>query len=613
MATASYDFGRQMFDMLPAIYHRYDTTSTNPHVVDRDREKGFLRRFLDLTGAQLDQLYSLARAAVDLHDPDRVDGQLLPLLAQWIGWRTDYRASVGTQRREIRNAPKIYEHIGTFEALDATARRVSGLQFRAKEYVHNVARTNEPERLNIWGTTRTDPAASWSTPELISLNYSFDGRPAHVQDGADGLLLYHTRRRHGSPQTAQPGPGPADTAVQSWDIWAKTRTSAGIWNASGPLVGRIADDKFPAAAQFGGLFWLFWETYDPGEPAPQRRRRIAFATRPIDGTTWSEPTVSGQPGAVFLGSDDAERRRPVVAVDESGLWLFWQERSGDRWDIRYNHHTGNDVTAWQPTAPKTLEQPDDSRIQDDLFLLTRPGPDKRLWLFGVRRGPQAAGDRQDRWVISYRVKNGLDPDVDDWQPAHTVPSPGGGNDREPAPVLGNGDRIEMFFSSTRAADPATPPDGTWSVFRAELSDPTTNAWSPAQPVAADLGSQRAPLAIQTDGSTLVVYRSSQPVAHPRTNGEVAIDNRDAGALTFRGKRSVTYGGFDDLQTYTFTTPSHGGRNDGRIARDAVGLFPVQSRSAALTPAQTNAAIDHLKAIAPEFLPVNTRAIFIQDQ
>ena len=158
MATGSYDFGGQMFAMLPAIYHRYDATLTSPDVEPLDRDKGVLRRFLDLAGAELDQLYSLARAAVDLHDLERVDGQLLPLLAQWIGWRTDHGASVRAQRREIRHAPKIYERIGTFGALDATARRISGLQFQAKEFVHNIATTNEPERLNIWSTTRTDPS-----------------------------------------------------------------------------------------------------------------------------------------------------------------------------------------------------------------------------------------------------------------------------------------------------------------------------------------------------------------------------------------------------------------------------------------------------------------------
>ena len=41
-----------------------------------------LRRFLELPGAQLDQLYSFARGALGLHDLERVDGELLPLLAQ---------------------------------------------------------------------------------------------------------------------------------------------------------------------------------------------------------------------------------------------------------------------------------------------------------------------------------------------------------------------------------------------------------------------------------------------------------------------------------------------------------------------------------------------------
>ena len=250
MATGSYDFGGQMFAMLPAIYHRYDATLTSPDVEPLDRDKGVLRRFLDLTGAELDQLYSLARAAVDLHDLERVDGQLLPLLAQWIGWRTDHGASVRAQRREIRHAPKIYERIGTFGALDATARRISGLQFQAKEFVHNIATTNEPERLNIWSTTRTDPATSWGTPELVSVNYSFGGRADHVPQSDGDLFFYHTRRRHGSPQDTQQDGAPGssnsgDTAAQSMDIWVKRRTPQGHWDSSGPVVGRAADDKQP--------------------------------------------------------------------------------------------------------------------------------------------------------------------------------------------------------------------------------------------------------------------------------------------------------------------------------------------------------------------------------
>ena len=53
-----------------------------------DTQRGQLRRFLDLPGGQLDQLYSFAKALLDLYNLDKADGRLLPLLAYWIGWQT---------------------------------------------------------------------------------------------------------------------------------------------------------------------------------------------------------------------------------------------------------------------------------------------------------------------------------------------------------------------------------------------------------------------------------------------------------------------------------------------------------------------------------------------
>src|SRR4051812_22758333 len=67
MATAPYDFAGQMYASLPALYHRYDEAQTfaaDAGLPPADRTKGPLRRFLDIPGAQLDQMYSLARAAL---------------------------------------------------------------------------------------------------------------------------------------------------------------------------------------------------------------------------------------------------------------------------------------------------------------------------------------------------------------------------------------------------------------------------------------------------------------------------------------------------------------------------------------------------------------------
>ena len=214
MATASYDFGGQMYALLPALYHRYDEARGRPF------DQGQLRRFLDLPGSQFDQMYSLARAALGFYDLDRIEGSLLPLLAQWIGWPTDYSLEMGQQRDEIRFAPQIYQAIGLIPTVEATVKRITNWESRTKEFVHNVARTNQPERLNLWSTLRPD-AGNFGIPALASLNFVYDGRPAAVRE-ADGSIsfFYHAYRRHG------------------WDIWTKKFAAAGNpqWQPSAPVV-----------------------------------------------------------------------------------------------------------------------------------------------------------------------------------------------------------------------------------------------------------------------------------------------------------------------------------------------------------------------------------------
>ena len=80
---------------------------------------------------------------------------------------------------------------------------------------------------------------------------------------------------------------------------------------------------------------------------------------------------------------------------------------------------------------------------------------------------------------------------------------------------------------------------------------------PGASVASGLRLSAAPLPSGPTARRFVVYRSSQPVTHPRANGDIAIDNRYVGTLTFRGVRPVSYGAFDDVQTYTVTTSGHG--------------------------------------------------------
>jgi len=582
MAIALYDFAGLLYAMLPALYRRFDAdrlprpATTAP----ADAGKGVLRRFLDLPGGELDRLYSLTRAALAFADLDRVDGRLLPLLAQWIGWRTNFGLPVGAQRNEIRFAPRIYQAIGGVPTLDATVARVTGgWANRTKEFVHNVARSNQPERLTVWSALR-DPGGTWGAPALASVNSGYDGRPAAVRD-ADGsvLALYHTQRRHG------------------WDIWVKRFTTAGGWEPSQPVVDRAGADKYPSAARQGNRLWLFWQSYDPGQPAADRHWRVWSATR--TGTAWSAPQLFGDPAT--------ERRSPVAVADGTGgLWLFWLELLAGTWQVRYNRHDG---TAWQLATPTTLplDAAQPPRVEADLFGLFHPtSASQPLWLFWARQAPGGPAG-QTRWSVVYRIKQGLDPAATDWSPIRALPKTGGGgyHDREPAGLLAAAGNLELFWSSTQ--------NGGWSVLRNTLAiGPLT--WGtnqqvlPASPV-----TRRAPLAVDTGAGTLLAFRSNQSIGYASTvfGATRTLDHRYAGTTTVDTGGAAKLGlrgQFEDFQTYTYDTGVGGVRgNDDRIARDTVGLFLTPTTA---DSAQIQAVISRLAGELADFMPVTARAVFL---
>ena len=554
MATAPYGFADQLYNLLPALYRRYDA------------DRGQLRRFLDLPGSQFDQLYSLARAATHLSDLDRVEGSLLPLLAQWIGWRTDFGLSVDRQRTEIRHAPPLYRTIGVIPALDATVTRVTGWPSRTKEFVHAVARTNQPERLNLWSMSR-DGAGTWATAELASVNDAYEGRAAVVRLQDNSLLLtYHTFRRHG------------------WDIWGK-RFANGEWEPSEPIVDRPGVDKHPTVALQGNRVWLFWESHgDDGG------WHVAWRTR--TGGEWSAVEI--------FGDAATERRLPACAVDAAGgLWLFWLERLGDAWRVRYNRHDGTD---WQLSQPATLppvggEEP---LAHEDLMLTFHPSSTAgRLFLFWAYNGLGGLAG-QTRWTVAYRVKQGLDPNASDWSPIRGLP-PGDGffHDREPFPLPLAGNGIELFWSSTRG--------GGWTVFASTL-DTGTLTWTPVEQVVRGPFSGRAPVAVSSGPDTLLVYRSNASIASAVTR---TVDERYAGTTTVdtaNTAKLALFGTVDDFQTYITDAGRNGVRTDAdRIGRDTVGLY---TGPAAPEPDQMRASVSRLRGVLAEFMPITTRAVIV---
>ncbi|HET6393384.1 MAG TPA: phage tail protein [Blastococcus sp.] len=578
LATASYDFAGLMYGLLPAIYRRYDATALPPPDAPLDpidRGRGVLRRYLELPGSVLDQLYSLARSTLARHDPDRVDERQLASLAQWIGWRTDHGLSVRAQRKEVRFAPEIYHVVGTVAGVTATVRRVTHRSSRVKEYLHNVARTNEPERLNLWAAVRNADGRP-EDAELVSVNFAHDGRPAHARDldGAD-LVLFHTYRRHG------------------WDIWSKRRTAAG-WAPSEPVVDRPGPDKDPAVARQGDRLWLFWNGRPPAAgdaPDPNRPWQLFVRTRDADG--WSDIAVYDQ--------SETDRRNPAVAVDgDDGLWLFWREWSGSQWVVRYNRHDGTD---WQLDPAATL--PTDADVDDDLIALFHPTDAARpLWLFWSHRETVADSGGQRRWSIAGRVKAGLDPAATDWSPPFAVPKAAPtDHDRDPAP-LPVGDDLALYWASTRS--------GAWGLVRAEL-DVATTTWGAVEPLEDTPGTERGPLPVDLgDDRTLLLFRSNRPLEHLR--GAPLRDVRYSGSTTVRSADRAKLdlaGTFDDVLTYTYDT--RGLPRDGRTlaARDAVGVFLGPETTPAGEPTRPGAEQPaRLDGVLPEALPVGVRAVVI---
>jgi len=582
MATAPYNFAGQMYGLLPAIYHRYDTILPNnspSNMPIEDMQKGQLLRFLALPGLQLDQLYSFARAVLNFYNLDQVDGRLLPLLAQTISWRTDYNLDVDKQRNEIRFAPYLYKTIGLIPTVEATVKRVTGWESRTKEFVHNVARTNQPERLNLWSVLR-DAGEIWEPPVLISVNWAYEGRPAAVRERDDSFtFFYHTYRRHG------------------WDIWSKRfKLETAQWQPSEPIVDQPGMDKHPTAVLQKNILWLFWESYDPMENAADRKWRIRWRIRRHihSRDVWSSDDV--------LFSDEVtERRLPTATIDNAnGLWLFWLERIGMNWQVKYNFHNG---TAWELSAAASLPLDGDPRVEDDLLVFFA---NNQLWLFWARYD-SVPSLGQTRWSIVYRVKQGLDPaDSSDWSDVRLLPKAGTDDfhDREPTVRLTTGGDIELFWSSNRS--------GNWSIWESTLNI-AGNTWSTPQQITNSAYSERAPLVISDDTRTWLVYRSNQSLEYTNTvySATRTLDARYAGTTTFDTRNSAKRalrGQLEDFQTYISDAGRADGRtNDDRIARDTIGLY-LETGDADLD--EIKAIISRLNNVLPEFMPVAARAVFI---
>jgi hypothetical protein len=601
MATGPYDFAGLLYRLLPAIYHRYDTllpaqvldpaqvTAMDP----ADRQRGQLRRFLELPGGQLDQLYSSVRSLLELHDLARVDGHLLPLLAHWIGWRTDYGIGLDRQRAEIRNAPALYHAIETVAAVEATVSRVAGWACRGKELVDNVFVANRPERLTLWLARQVAADPPWELDDRpLSLDDAYDGRPVAVTDPAGTVRLFYATRKAGR-----------------YDIWQKANLLDRERSGSEPVVARPGVDRDPAAAVRDQTVWLFWAVYD----RDAQRWRIDFRSgvrTSSDQQVWSAVATFRDGPA-----DQAERKSPAALVDDAGaLWLFWLERSGPGWKLRYNRFTGATLA---PAPAGSVAFPDDRkadpRVGSDLFVQFRPpragdpqAAFRRLWVLWSRREPVAGEPEQTRWRVVSRFKDGTDPaNLTDWGAIATLPPRDKhDHDREPAALVGADGNLSAFWSSTR--------DGSWSVWHADV-DAAANRWGPPAPVTGPPFSERAPLPFHLAGQLVLAYRSNRSITYQSQiyRATQTTDRRYSGSTTVRTTNAAGIalrGGYDDFAAYIYDAGSAAGRTDDDwYARDTVGLYLEPDTN---EPVAIRTGRERIRRLLPEFLPATDRAVLL---
>jgi hypothetical protein len=583
MATGPYDMAGQMYDLLPRIYHRYDTTLSDL-VSGNDKQKGELRRLLDIPGTQLDQLYSFAKAMLDVYDIDKVDGRILRLLAQWIGWKTDFRNEISLQRNEIRNAPFLYKTIGLIPNVEAAVKRISGWESRTKEFVHNVFLSNSPQRLNLWAKEKNS-SGEWpdAAEQLLSLDFAYDGRPACAYEAGRTWLFYHSyRKRLWKDDHTSRGVCNIWYKVCNDSGWSPGKPLDDHWSPSEPLNDRLSIDKHPAATFHDGTLWVFWSVYDDEAGAWH-----------IEYRTWDNRGSPGGWSGVMsdlspFGNSSAERKMPL-AVDADGvLWLFWMEKTDQQWQMKYNKYKNGQ---WQaPTAAQPLIG---EMVEDPFVAYYSSGAMKRIYLFWARK--------EQTEIHRSIVYTSIDSNLDAWDVTIPLGKPQNGDfdDREPSAVVKD-DGLDLYWSSSR--------EGNWSVWR-NLLKPSTNSWGAAEQVTFGPYSQRNPLPVLANGRTTLVYRSNRSISYGSQiyKATKTTDFRYAGSTTVdvdNLAKNKLHGFFEDFQTYTYDTRK---KDNNWYARDTAGMYIKVGTG---DPALISRNRGMIKQLLTEIMPIQVRAVFI---
>ncbi|HEU4389341.1 MAG TPA: hypothetical protein VFV34_16170, partial [Blastocatellia bacterium] len=567
LATTSYETANQLYSELPALYSMLDTV-VPPDLAEldpEDRQKGQLRRLVELFSSQFDLIRSYTAATRDFSDVNRIDGGLIQLLADWIGWQTDFTLPLSKQRNEVNYAPHFHRTTGIAANLRATLNRLTTWDAQVKEFVHNVFITNAPEQLFIQEAERLGDA--W--PEkprvgLVTLDVASYGRPAVVglRDGRS-LLLYHTR------ETVQRRTG---TSPEQWHIWYKAFDQTD-WLAARRLTFEGESNKYPSLLETGDRnVWVFWSGTGANE-TPAIKLMLMSAGRPAH-----PPRLRGAKVEPFALADGNKLN---ITIDDGSSSIFRQVlfRPEDFRDI-------TKATAEEVVAVLNRELPGaDVAVENAAIVMTStvPGAASKL---SVPPGPGAAklglggptvaggnasraeliGRATDDGLFNFSKGDRLVIRVDDSPSQAIVFRPGKLSVSEVAAAI-NSVVPGVATEQSGALKLSSPGKGEASRVSIDV-DASTAArelgfGAPLPPVAPDSVDSEPAVLIDNSGN-IWLFWSSRPAGNQQTAGSTRIwyNRFDVANRTWGAAKQLTSG--PDCEPAVAFDPGNGAPGQGKI-------------------------------------------------
>lgn len=176
-AFSPYSMESRIYSLLPS------------HYITQDR-KNQLERFLEVVGYGLNEIRGLAEELRDIQDLDHCRIEMLPLLAQWLGWEFPTH-DASHLRQDLKEALTLYRRKGTKRGLRELIQKLTGKKCRRiVEYRHQMFFTNEPLNLTNDSGRGYQFKTCYHPPSTISIEFA----PFEEWQGSLGLEKKHIKK-----------------------------------------------------------------------------------------------------------------------------------------------------------------------------------------------------------------------------------------------------------------------------------------------------------------------------------------------------------------------------------------------------------------------------------